>query len=399
MSSQAQRSGVLVTGASGYVGGLLAAALLAEESGWVVLPIRQKHDPNKIRAAILNEARAMGHELSETDAARLVLVPLPLTADMPARLVADLAPLLAPYNITDIVHAAGCLSYFNAARLEEGNQNLTRLFLELGRRLGVRRFVYVSTAYASGFVSGPIHETLHGDPPRDPNEYTRSKRLTEHLVAQGGLPYLIVRPSIVVGNSRDGRYAGKPYGAYQVWTGLCKFLCDRYRPVIHAVAPDLPLNFVHQDAVQAGFLAAFRHAPDGSIVHLVSRDDVVPTTRQYWHLWMKTCGRPREVRYYDRLADLPRDELDEPQRLLVEFAESNIEISTHHFRFETSNLDRLRRGGLAFVDATVDTMQVCLDDFLSRNPRALAFMNAEAGRAPGREPLALDMSATVGKAA
>lgn len=62
---------------------------------------------------------------------------------------------------------------------------------------------------------------------------------------------MILRPSIVVGHSRDGRYAGRAYGAYQLWTGLCRFLCDEHREVIHAVAPDLPLNFVHQDAVES----------------------------------------------------------------------------------------------------------------------------------------------------
>jgi nucleoside-diphosphate-sugar epimerase len=378
MSAARRTPAVLVTGASGYVGGLLAAALLQDEGVCVILPVRRKHALEKIRARLAVELRAAGVADAEPHLDRIVTLPLPPTAELASQLVPELTAALRPYEVTEIVHAAGCLSYFNAARLDEGNQQLTALFIALGRALGVRRFVYVSTAYSSGYVHGPVLERLHGPPASDPNEYTRSKRETEHLVAAGGLPFLILRPSIVIGHSRHGGYTGKPYGAYQVWTGLTKFLCDRRRAVIHAVAPDVPLNFVHQDALQSGFVAALRHAPDGSIAHLVSRDDRVPTTRQYWDMWIRACARPREVRYVDRLADLPWRDLDQRERMLMNFAEANIEISTHHWQFRTDNLERLRPHAPGWVDATPATVGVCLRAFLARTPRALAFMVQQA---------------------
>ena len=381
---------ILVTGASGYVGRLLAAALLEREPHTTVLaPVRGKHDHDRIRAAMSSELSTRDPEARARMLDRLVLLPLPPTARFATELVPHLRRELAGYAVTDIVHSAGCLSYFNEAKLREGNEQLTSLMLELARELAVDRFVYVSTAFASGYTDGAIREVLHPDPAADPNEYTRSKRRTERIVAGSGVPYQIHRPSIVVGRSDDGHYSGKPYGAYQIWTGLCRFLCDRYRREIHVVAPDLPLNFVHQDAVQAGFLAAFRTLPSGSIIHLTSRRPTLPTAREYWHLWMEACGRPEEVFYYDQLDDLDRTTLDEPQRLLVEFAESNIEISTHDWQFETGTLDALRESGLVYPDATRRSLASCLDWFLARNLRAEQFMAAHAAEREGVSPVAV----------
>jgi nucleoside-diphosphate-sugar epimerase len=381
---------VLVTGTSGYVGRLIAATLLEREPHLTVLaPVRAKHDHERLRALVESELATADAEARARMLARLVLLPLPPTAQFATELVPHLRRELAPYEVLDIVHSAGCLSYFNEAKLREGNEELTSLMLELARELAVRQFIYVSTAFASGYVRGRIPEALHAEPAADPNEYTKSKRRTERIVATSGVPYQIHRPSIVVGRSHDGLYSGKPYGAYQIWTGLCRFLCGSYRSEIHVVAPDVPLNFVHQDAVQAGFHAAFRSAPAGSILHLVSRRPTLPTTREYWHLWMEACGRPRAVYYYDQLEDLDREALDEPQRLLVDFAEANIEISTHDWQFETRGLDALRDAGLVYPDATRASMEVCLRWFLERNPRAQQFMSTFAAQREGILPVAV----------
>lgn len=98
---------------------------------------------------------------------------------------------------------------------------------------------------------------------------------------------------------------------------------------------------------------------------------------------MEACGRPGAVFYYDQLDDLDRKSLDEPQQLLVEFAESNIEITTHDWQFETAALDALRRSGLVYPDVTPASIAVCLDWFLARNARAQAFLSANAAQRGG----------------
>ena len=67
----------------------------------------------------------------------------------------------------------------------------------------------------------------------------------------------------------------------------------------------------------------------------------------------------------------------------MEFAESNIEITTHDWQFETAALDALRRSGLSYPDVTPTSISVCLDWFLARNPRAQAFISANAAPREG----------------
>jgi nucleoside-diphosphate-sugar epimerase len=375
---------ILLMGVSGYVGRLLAVALLEREPHMtIVAPVRGKHDHARLRALIDSEFTTPDVEARARMLARIVFLPLPPTARFATELVPHLQRELRDYDVVDIVHSAGCLSYFNEAKLREGNEELTSLMLEFARTRAIGKFVYVSTAFSSGYIDGPIGETLHDDPLSDPNEYTKSKRRTERIVAASGVPYQIHRPSAVVGRSHDGYYSGKVYGGYQIWSGACRFLCDRHRSELHIVAPEVPINFVHQEAVQAGFYAAFRTLPAGTIVHLVSRQATLPTTRDFWQVWMETCGRPGTVFYYDQLDDLDRKSLDEQQQLLVDFAESNIEITTHDWQFETGALDALRRSGLSYPDVTPTSISVCLDWFLARNTRAQAFLSADAAR---REP-------------
>ena len=368
---QNRPSSLLVTGASGLVGSLIVAVLLQREAGQIVVPLRQKHNPDTFRAAISEELEALGCVPSKAMLGRLVVLPLPNEEE---RLVAELTPMLRSYRVEEIIHSAGCLSYANAQKLFAGNQRLTSQFLELGRALDIRRFVYISTAYSCGFVEGPILEQLHAEPASDPNDYTPSKRATEHIVAKSGFPYLIVRPSIVIGNSENGRYTGKPYGIYQLWNGLCRLLCDEYRSLLYAVAPRVPANLVHSDAMQAGFYAAFKKLPDNSIIHLVSRDDLAPTAEDVWQGWMESCGHPSEVRYYSNLLALPWDELDEPQRLLFDLATPNIGISVRHWQFQHEHLDGLREEGLVFRDVTVESTRTCLNRFLAGNAKALSFI-------------------------
>jgi len=383
---------ILLMGVSGYVGRLLAVALLEREPHMtIVAPIRGKHDHARLRALVDSEFTTPDADARARMQARLVFVPLPPTAQFATELVPHLLRTLGEYDVRDIVHSAGCLSYFNEAKLREGNEELTSLLLEFARTRAVEKFVYVSTAFSSGYIDGPIREALHDDPASDPNEYTKSKRRTERIVAGSGVPYQIHRPSAVVGRCHDGYYSGKVYGGYQIWSGACRFLCDHHRSELHIVAPKVPINFVHQEAVQAGFYAAFRGLPAGAIVHLVSRQATLPTTRDFWHVWMEACGRPGSVYYYDRLEDLDRDALDDQQQLLVEFAESNIEITTHDWQFDTGALDGLRRSGLIYPDVTPASIAVCLDWFLARTPRAQAFMAAQAGQREATRPRVIEV--------
>ncbi len=368
---------VCITGASGYVGRLVAAALLAYEDVDLVIPVREKYSAADIATAVAKECETLGTPASPEMLRRLHVVALPPTSEM-----ASLGPLLRQHRVRQIIHCAGSLSYFSASKLKEGNLDLTRALLDVAKANGVHRFLYMSTAFSAGFVAGQVREALHHDPPEDPTEYTRSKRQTEHMVADSGLDYVILRPSIVIGHSRSGLYSGRPYGLYQLWNAGERFMSDRYTPVLHAIAPRVPLQVVHQDAVQAAVLAAYREIPSGGVLHIVSREASLPTVREMWDLWFGAWARPQEMHYYDTLEEVPMQELDRQQRWLVEFAAANIEISTHPWHFAAHRLDALRRDGLAFTDASIETVANSQRVFMQNSPRIRRFLEAHADKIP-----------------
>jgi nucleoside-diphosphate-sugar epimerase len=351
--------GVLLTGGSGYVGGLIATTLLTNEDVEIVAPVR-KVDRQKFLEPVRAEVLLSGHAFDDALAERIHVIPLPDKFE-------DLDATIKEFRIDEIIHSAGCLDYFNAGALEEGNVELTRKLIEHARRWDVARFIYISTAFSSGYVFRPIAEALHGDPGKDPTDYTRTKREAEEIVATSGLPFLILRPSIIIGDSRDGHYSGKQYGLYQLWAGMERLLCREWHPEMHVLAPREAVQLVHQDAFQSAFLAAYRRLPSGQIMNIVSDQETLPDLRTLWDLWLNACSRPRMTFYYERMADIPLREINGKQRALLALASVNLQIASHPWRFDNTTMEWLRAKGMAFTDATLGTVSLCQDVFIAES--------------------------------
>ena len=265
----------------------------------------------------------------------------------------------------------GLSQLLHRSRLVAVNVEMTRRFVDAAKRWGMRRFVHVSTAFAGGLVDGLAPERLHDDTAGDPTFYTESKRRGEWIVAQGEVPFVILRPSIVIGDSRDGHYLGPRYGLYQLWSGVERLLFEEWHPELAYVAPRTTIPLLHQDAFKTGFAAAWRHLPDGSICHLTSHGG--PSVVDLADLLVHSYLRPRTTRYYERLADVPLDTLPPAQRAFLGLAAVNIEISSHAWRFDTSTLDGLIAGGASFADATLESVERCQRAYFDRSDRLLRY--------------------------
>jgi nucleoside-diphosphate-sugar epimerase len=371
MSERTAGRGVLLTGGSGYVGGLIAGTLLIHEDVTIVAPVRKGVDRRRFFDPLRAEVRLAGHELTEEMEARIRLVDLPAPDH-----VGELDAIVAEMGVEEIVHCAGCLDYFNAGALEEVNVELTRQLVEHARRWNISRFVYISTAFSSGYLFRPIAEALHDAPGKDPTDYTRTKREAEEIVAGSGLPHLILRPAIIIGDSQDGHYSGKQYGLYQLWAGMERLLCREWHPEMHALAPRQPVQLVHQDAFQNAFLAAYRLLPSGAIVNIVSNPDKLPDLRALWDLWLDSCLRPRATFYYERMADIPLREINGKQRALLALASVNLQIASHPWRFDTTTMDWLRGQGMSFHDATRESVALCQSVFVAESKLIQEFLAA-----------------------
>jgi len=352
-------SHVLVTGANGYVGAMIVACLLRDSAANITCLTRAGHARDAVLAPIIDEWEHQSRgRWSAAVERRIRLLTLPEDlADL-----ADLAPCLA--GVDEIIHCAGCLDYNDTARLRSANLWYTAHLLALARRLSVARLVYVSTAFSGGYRSGGIAEERLGEPVSDPTPYTLTKRQAEHLVAASGIPFVVIRPSILIGSSATGRYSGKRYGLYQQWMSLKELTCDRYHAEFHTVASDARLNVLHQDAFCEAFKAAHRWLPDGSYMNLVSDPRTVPTLRELWDMWFEVT-RPAVIYYYPTIADIPLRQIHLRQRTYLTFAKVNLEIASHHWQFETRWLDLLRAKGLRFADATAASVHTCQDRFVA----------------------------------
>ncbi len=95
-------------------------------------------------------------------------------------------------GITAIIHAAAAMLPNPPGKIRSVNVDGTRNVLAAARRWGVRRFVYVSAVSAAY--------------PRK-NSYGQSKMEAEALVAASGIPWVVLRPTMIYGEGGGLHFA------------------------------------------------------------------------------------------------------------------------------------------------------------------------------------------------
>jgi len=108
-----------------------------------------------------------------------------------------------------VVHLAGNPKFGNGPEYEAQNVDTTRSLLDAAKKsLGkLKRFIFISTIGAIDRSAGdncsePLNENSHAFSCSD---YGKSKLKAEKLVQEAGIPYTIIRPTLVIGNKM--RYA------------------------------------------------------------------------------------------------------------------------------------------------------------------------------------------------
>ena len=194
---------ILLTGATGFLGMELLVRLLQRTDRDVVALIRADDDDaaaarlDGVLATLLPPGDQPAPGRVRAVAADLEQPGLGLTEAATEALVAD---------VETVVHCAASVSF--ALPLEDArriNVGGTAEVLALAARAPkLQQLVHVSTAYVAGERAGRAfeHEGDVGQAPR--NTYEQTKLEAEALVTDSGLPAAILRPSIVVGDSRTG---------------------------------------------------------------------------------------------------------------------------------------------------------------------------------------------------
>ena len=172
---------VLVTGATGFVGRALVPALT--------------RDNYEVRAAVRGNIES--RFLAQTEIVRHGDLGSPI----------DWSPLVAGCDA--IVHLAGIAHSgpeISAAVYERVNHQAASDLVRAARSAAVGRFVFVSSIRAQ---SGPTadHVLTETDTAHPTDPYGASKLAAEKAVLESGLPYTILRPTLVYGAGVKGNLA------------------------------------------------------------------------------------------------------------------------------------------------------------------------------------------------
>jgi long-chain acyl-CoA synthetase len=195
---------ILLTGGTGFLGMSLIARLLENDAGPdIVLLVRA---PDRAGAGErVTELLARLYDEPPAAAARLRAVPADLVAPGLGLSAADRRDVIA--CVDRVVHCAASISF--TLPLDEAraiNVGGTGGVIALARELpALGRLVHVSTAYVAGRSAGRFRETDLDAGQAFRNTYEQTKAEAELLLAAAtDLPSVVVRPSIVVGESDSG---------------------------------------------------------------------------------------------------------------------------------------------------------------------------------------------------
>jgi nucleoside-diphosphate-sugar epimerase len=279
---------ILVTGATGFLGVQLVHDLLERRpNAALALLIRdragqtgQQRADAFIPAAQRSRVQVFSGDVSQPNCG--------LDSAAYARLSAE---------TTRVIHSAATVRFDHSLDEARGiNVEGTRRILDFaGGARQLRSFAYVGTAYVAGERSGLVRENELAVGQNYRNTYEQTKAEAEALVQSrlGSLPGVILRPSIIVGDSRTGVTS-----SFKMMYWPLKIYARRlWRTVpgyADAVLDIVPVDFVARAVAQL----LFDETALGSTVHLCAGPRASATIEQVAQRAMQYFDGP-EPRFVD----------------------------------------------------------------------------------------------------
>lgn len=289
------RPHVFLTGATGQVGGAVLGELLAAGHRVTCLarPKGEYAAEARVRATLerLGYPSAGAFDVVEGDLRQPGL-----------GIDASRRPQLAR-AVTHVIHSAALVVFEG---LDNGEPFITNVegcarVIDFAESAGAH-LTHISTAYVSGDREQSVGEAISDEPPRFKNAYEQSKWQAEQQVwaaGERGLPVLIARPSIIVGDAAEGRVVHFQgfYLLCRAVSKLCVLLRHDPREGKVLALPDFelpgelshPINLVPSDYVarSVAHLALLDEAY-GAVYHLTHPEP--PTMRHLYDALSRFYG-------------------------------------------------------------------------------------------------------------
>ncbi|ATE59121.1 SDR family oxidoreductase [Thauera sinica] len=271
-----------LTGASGAVGSAIVPLLLSDPDTRVRILLRADSDEHL--AARLDELCRFW-ELAPGSERRSRIQPLRGDASLPRFGLADADHAAIAADTTHIIHCAASVRMNDpldkARRSAVGSaEAILALARELARRGSLQKLDFVSTVGIAGKRPGILPETWIDEPRAFHNTYEQTKAEAETLVREAiereRLPITVHRPSMVIGDSRDGRIIH-----FQIFYYICEILSGRRTLGLYPCFGDTRLDIIPVDWVAEAIATASRN-PDtaGRIFHLCSGPERSPVLHE-----------------------------------------------------------------------------------------------------------------------
>lgn len=343
---------VVVTGCTGFLGTLVARTILQHTDDHVIIPVcigDHRYEQAMAKLLVLNGLVRLKHIKH-----RIHFIPFQGMDDLVRNY-----NLLKRCDVNQIIDCEGSIVGMSARASAQVNTNRIRMLVNTAQMIEAERFMSLSSVYAEEYLG---RSTKQAPPIHSESNSTSFTQAAEAFLIESGLPYAVLRSSLIIGDSQTGKCFRPLSGFYQFLAMAQKALrCSSDEFWI--IPSSRRINLIHEDFFCRAFLIAYKYKLHSLCSDVVSRDCDLPTWDDLYQIWFELNWRPSSLRIYQSSLELPMERMSPLLRRFYQLLEMNFTISQRDCAYNTKWLD----GFLLDGHATRQSVGRCIREYLLDN--------------------------------
>lgn len=271
---------IFLSGATGFLGTEIVEKLIKKQDTSLVLLVRGNNYDEAIRHLSRSwwESEILMQELKKlgTTDSKINIMEGDVTQD---KLGLDNEKYcFLVENVTHVIHAAADLR-LNSSIKElrqinlHGTENMVKMAVN-AKNYQLKKFSHISTAYVAGKRKGFIEEDFFSGEYGFKTNYEQSKFEAEEVVRNTDLPFVILRPGMIVGNSSTGHIK-----TFNTIYSLIRMYMNGFR--VFPISKNLKINLVPVDYVADAVTSiTLNEDSTGKTFHLTAPNQSNPTVKE-----------------------------------------------------------------------------------------------------------------------